>query len=81
MGIMKFIAQEVPSWNNIDCKWVDSKQLIRLCVTFKDGKIFNTGPTCYNASQKFLVHTIIVVILILHLLGKVQVQMIQEVLL
>ncbi|HOC52448.1 MAG TPA: stalk domain-containing protein [Caldisericia bacterium] len=51
-GYYEVYCTEVPSWNNIDCKWVDSKQLIRLCVTFKDGKIFNTGPTCYNASQE-----------------------------
>ena len=51
-GYYEINCTEVPSWNNIDCKWVDSKQLIRLCVTFKDGKIFNTGPTCYNASQE-----------------------------
>ena len=43
---------EVPSWNTFDCKWDDSKQLIKLCVTFKDGKIFGRGPTCYSSSQE-----------------------------
>jgi len=51
-GYYEVNCTEVPSWNNIDCKWNDSKQLIRLCVTFKDGKISNTGPTCYNSSQE-----------------------------
>jgi hypothetical protein len=43
---------EVPLWNSMDCKWDSSKQLIRLCVTLKSGKVSGTGSTCYGNSQE-----------------------------
>jgi len=43
---------EVPSWSIFDCKWEDHNQLMRLCVIFKDGKISNWGPTCYDHFQE-----------------------------